>query len=87
MVILSCESYCTVHQTRRVIPTHRVLKYFKNKSLQVIATNHWRNDVLEDKPASTKMSKRQEQKNSYSVPSKRDSSVNILPLGIRSEEK
>lgn len=60
-VVLSCELYCTGHQTRCVIPTHRDLKYFKNKSQQEIATNHWRNDMLEDRPASTTVSKRQEQ--------------------------
>lgn len=87
-VISNCESSCTGHQTRQVIPTHRVLKYFKNKSQQVIATNHWRNEKLEDKPASMTMSKRQEQqKNSYSVPSRRDSSTSSLPPGIWSEEK
>lgn len=60
-VVLSCEVYCTGHQTRHVIPTHSVVKHFKNKSQQEIATNRWRNDMLEDKPVSTTMSKREEQ--------------------------
>lgn len=60
-VVLSCELYCTGYQTRHVIPTHSVVKHFKNKSQLEIATNRWRNDMLEDKPASTTMSKRQEQ--------------------------
>lgn len=73
--ILSCESYCSGHQTREdVIPTHRVLKYFKNKSQQVTVTNHRRNDMLEDK---TSINGNEQKagivKSFYSVASKRDS--------------
>lgn len=84
-VILCSHTVLGIRQD--VIPTHRVSKYCKNKSQQVIATNHWRN-MLEDKPASTTMSKRQEQQNILTLcPAREDSSASILPPGIWSEEK
>lgn len=70
--ILSCESYCSGHQTRDVIPTHRVLKYFKNKSQQVIVTNQMKNDMFQD---TTSINGNEQKggtvKSSYSIANKR----------------